>query len=144
MNTKKLVSTAKDLASVHPAFLLSELSTRLPEDIPLPELYRALSPHLLALDLTAEKTGGDYRIRRRTMSAPYTLSEQEKERIGSFFSKNRVPAALEKAIQRAEQRSTQVETGRPTGSSSKADAAIQKLRQDRRLSREELDRPVTI
>ena len=99
MNTKKLVSTAKDLASVHPAFLLSELSTRLPEDIPLPELYRALSPHLLALGLTAEKTGGDYRIRRRTKSAPYILSEQEKERIGSFFLKNRVPAALEQAIE---------------------------------------------
>jgi hypothetical protein len=99
MNTKKLVSTAKDLASVHPAFLLSELSTRLPEDIPLPELYRALSPHLLALGLTAEKTGGDYEIMRRTRSAPYTLSEQEKNRAGSFFLKNRVPAALEQAIE---------------------------------------------
>jgi hypothetical protein len=37
-----------------------------------------------------------------------------------------------------------VETGRATSSSSKADAAIKKLREDRRLSREELDRPVTI
>jgi len=99
MNTKKLVSSTKFLASVHPAFLLSELSTRLPEDIPLPELYRALSPHLGALDLTAEKIGGDYEIRRRTKATPYTLSEQEKKRIWSFFSQNRVPAALEQAIE---------------------------------------------
>ena len=69
---------------------------------------------------------------------------EARERGESMAQGKQVRAALEKAIQRAEQRSTQVETGRPTGSSSKADAAIQKLRQDRRLSREELDRPVTI
>jgi len=64
---------------------------------------------------------------------------------GKSMTKGRqVREALEKAIQRAEQRSTQVVTGRATSSSSKADAAIQKLREDRRLSREELDRPVTI
>lgn len=52
--------------------------------------------------------------------------------------------ALEKAIARAEEKSWRWQTGRAPDSSSKADAAIKKLREDRRLSREELDRPVTI
>ncbi len=57
---------------------------------------------------------------------------------------SKVRSALEKAIKLAEERSIQVETTGRLDSSSKADAAIQKLREDRRLSREELDRPVTI
>jgi hypothetical protein len=55
-----------------------------------------------------------------------------------------VRAALEKAIRRAEERSLQLETTGALDPTSKADAAIKKLREDRRLSREELDRPVTI
>lgn len=57
---------------------------------------------------------------------------------------NKVQAALEKAIKRAGERSNQVETTGTLDSSSKADAAIRKLRENRRLSREELDRPVTV
>ena len=57
---------------------------------------------------------------------------------------NKVQAALEKAIKRAERRSSKVQTTGTLDSSSKADAAIQKLRENRRLSREELDRPVTV
>ncbi len=56
----------------------------------------------------------------------------------------KVRSALEKAIKRADERFTQVETTGTLDSSSKADAAIKKLRENRRLSREELDRPVTI
>lgn len=57
---------------------------------------------------------------------------------------SKIRSALEKAIKRAEERSIQLETTGTPGSPSKADAAIQQLREDRRLSREELDRPVTI
>ena len=57
---------------------------------------------------------------------------------------SKVKSALEKAIKRAEKRCRQVGTTGRLDSSSKADAAIQKLRENRRLSREELDRPVTI
>ncbi len=67
-----------------------------------------------------------------------------RERREGMTRGNKVRSALEKAIQRAEERSTQVATTGTLDSSSKADAAIKKLRQDRRLSREELDRPVTI
>ena len=55
-----------------------------------------------------------------------------------------VRKVLEKAIQRAEERTVRADGARAPGSSSKADAAIQALREDRRVSREELDRPVTI
>lgn len=57
---------------------------------------------------------------------------------------SKMRSALEEAIKRAEQRSIQLETTGTLDPSSKADAAIQKLRQDRLLTREELDRPVTI
>lgn len=57
---------------------------------------------------------------------------------------SKIRSALEKAIKRAEERAIQLETTGTLDSSSKADAAIKKLREDRRLSREELDRPVTI
>jgi len=57
---------------------------------------------------------------------------------------SKLRSALEKAIKRAGERSIQVETTGTLDSSSKADAAIKKLREDRRLTREELDRPVTI
>lgn len=66
------------------------------------------------------------------------------ERTESMTQLSKVRAALEKAIKRAEERSSQVETAGTLDSSSKADAAIQKLRENRRLSREELDRSVTI
>ena len=66
------------------------------------------------------------------------------ERRAGMARGSKVRAALEKAIKRAEERSTQVETAGTLDSCSKADAAIQKLRENRRLSREELDRPVTI
>lgn len=54
----------------------------------------------------------------------------------------KVRSALKKAIKRAGEKCAQAETAGTFDSSSKADAAIQKLRQDRRLTREELDRPV--
>jgi len=67
-----------------------------------------------------------------------------RERRESMTQDSKVRSALEKAIKRAEERSIQLETTGTLDSSSKADAAIKKLREDRRLSREELDRPVTI
>jgi hypothetical protein len=66
------------------------------------------------------------------------------ERSEAMTRRDKLLSALEKAITRAEERFSQVETARPLDPSSKADAAIKKLREDRRLSREELDRPVTI
>lgn len=66
------------------------------------------------------------------------------ERRESMTHGNKVQAALKKAIRRAEERPIQVETAGTLDSCSKADAAIRKLRENRRLSREELDRPVTI
>jgi hypothetical protein len=66
------------------------------------------------------------------------------ERRERMTRRDKLLSALEKAITRAEEKSTQVGTARTLDSSSKADAAIQKLRENRRLSREELDRPVTI
>jgi len=69
---------------------------------------------------------------------------EARERGESMAQGKQVRAALEKAITRAEERSIQLETTGTLDSSSKADAAIKKLREDRCLSREELDRPVTI
>ncbi len=66
------------------------------------------------------------------------------QRRESMTHGSKVKAALEKAIRRAEERSRQVETTGTLDSCSKADAAIRKLRENRRLSREELDRPVTV
>lgn len=66
------------------------------------------------------------------------------ERRESMTQRSQVQAALEKAIRQAAQRSTQSEAVRAQGPTSKADAAIKKLREDQRLTREELDRPVTI
>lgn len=66
------------------------------------------------------------------------------ERNEAMTHGKKLRSALEKAIKRAEERSTQVETAHTFDSESQADAAIHKLREDRRLSREELDRPVTI
>ncbi len=69
---------------------------------------------------------------------------EARERRDPMTQSGKIRSALEQAIKRAEARSIQLETARTPGSSSKADAAIQQLREDRRLSREELDRPVTI
>jgi hypothetical protein len=55
---------------------------------------------------------------------------------------SRVRSALEKAIKRMEAWSVQFETTGTLDSSSKADAAIKKLRKDRRLSMGELNRPM--
>jgi hypothetical protein len=99
MDTQKLIAAAGNLASVKPAFLLSELSTALPHGIPLPELYRILLPHFGTLGLTATKTGGDYQIRVRTKLDHYVLSDPEKKRIDSFISARRVPPALEDAVE---------------------------------------------
>lgn len=99
METNKIIATAGTLASRKPEFLLSELRAALPHDIPLPEVYLALAPHLEALGLTATKTGSDYRIRVRTNQGPYVLSEQEKKRIDAFLSARRMPPALEHAVE---------------------------------------------
>jgi len=99
MNTREIVSTAKYLSSTKPSFLLSELCTYLPQDIPLHELYRTLSPHFGALDLTATKTGSDYEIRRKAKATPYTLNEQESVRVDSFLATRRIPEPLERAIE---------------------------------------------
>ena len=56
---------------------------------------------------------------------------------------DRIRLALGQAIDRAEERAIQVDTTGTLDSSSKAAVAIRKLRKDRRLSREELDRAVT-
>lgn len=80
--------------------------------------------------MSGSKGGGDKSVTR--------------ERRESMTQDSKVRSALEKAIKRAEERSIQLETTGTLDSSSKADAAIKKLREDRRLSREELDRPVTI
>jgi hypothetical protein len=99
MDTRRIVNAAKRLASQHDEFLLSEIAGQLREDIPVPDLYRAISPHLKALDVSAEKTDGDYRISRRTGPAPFVLSAQEKERSRLFFSRNRIPAIVEEAVE---------------------------------------------
>ena len=69
---------------------------------------------------------------------------EAREMRESMRQGSRVRSALENAIKRAEERSIQLETTGTLDESSKADAAIKKLREDRCLSREELDRPVTI
>ncbi len=99
MNTREIISAAKYLASIKPAFLLSELCSSLPDDVPPHEVCRALAPHLGALDLTATKTGGDYEIRRKIKTAPYILSGQEKDRIDSFLAARRIPPSLERAVE---------------------------------------------
>ena len=55
-----------------------------------------------------------------------------------------VRVALERAIKRAEEKSFRFVTTGELDPSSKADMAIKKLCQDQILSREELDRPITI
>ncbi len=80
--------------------------------------------------MTGSKGGGDKGVTR--------------ERREFMTQDSKIRSALEKAIARAEERSIQLETTGTLDSSSKADAAIKKLREDRCLSREELDRPVTI
>ena len=60
------------------------------------------------------------------------------------MQRDQVREALEKAIKRADQRSAQADASHMRESSSKADAAMRRLRENRRLSREELDRPATI
>jgi len=67
-----------------------------------------------------------------------------RERTELMTQGGRVREALQKAIRQADEKSACVEPARTSQSSGKADAAIQKLREDRRLTREELDRPVTI
>ena len=57
---------------------------------------------------------------------------------------SQIREALEKAIKQADEKSSQASTSHTVESSSKAEAAIRKLRQNERLSREELDRPMTI
>lgn len=59
-------------------------------------------------------------------------------------NRDRILAALEKAIDRAEERSIQLETTGRFNPLSKADMAIKKLREERILSLEELHRPTTI
>ena len=71
-------------------------------------------------------------------------AEKTRGRNEGMTTGSKVRMVLEKAIRRAEERSIQLETTGTLDSSSKADAAIKKLREDRCLSREELDRPVTI
>ena len=66
------------------------------------------------------------------------------ERRDGMAHGSKVRSALEKAIKRAGERSAQASTSGTVESSSKAEAAIRKLRQNERLSREELDTPVTI
>lgn len=56
----------------------------------------------------------------------------------------KVRRALEMAIKRADEKSSRVEHGGRLDASSKAEAAIHRLRKDRRLTRDELDRPMTI
>ena len=57
---------------------------------------------------------------------------------------DKVWVALDKAIKRAEERAVQFETTGKFDPKRKADMAIKNHRQDRILSREELDRPMTI
>jgi hypothetical protein len=99
MNTRELIAAVKNLASVKPAFLLSELPASLSHDIPVQKIHTALSPHLGGLGLTATKTDGDYEITRMAKTAPYILSEEERKRIDSFFAARRVPPALERAVE---------------------------------------------
>jgi SAM-dependent methyltransferase len=99
MNTREIVSTAKYLASTKPSFLLSELCTYLSKDIPLHKLYRTLSPHFGALDLTATKTGSDYKITRKAKTTPYVLNEREAVRVDSSLATHRIPEPLERAIE---------------------------------------------
>ena len=67
-----------------------------------------------------------------------------RERTELMTQGGKMRRALEEAIKQAEEKSARIESARTSDSPSKADAAIQKLREDRRLTREELDRPVTI
>jgi SAM-dependent methyltransferase len=99
MNTRKIVSTAKYLASIKPAFLLSELRTYLAGDVPLNELHRTLTPHLHRLGLAATEVNGDYRISQIEKQASYILNAHERKRIDAFFSDRHIPAALERAIE---------------------------------------------
>ena len=69
---------------------------------------------------------------------------ETRERTELMKQGGKVREALEKAIRQADEKSARIEPAQTSESSSKADAAIQKLRKDRRLTREELDRPVTI
>jgi len=99
MNPQKIVSSTKHLASTKSSFLLSELRNYLSLEIPLHELYRALTPHLGTLGLTATKTGSDYEITRIAKKTPYALNEQEKLRIDAFLATHRIPEQLERAIE---------------------------------------------
>lgn len=55
-----------------------------------------------------------------------------------------VRRALENAIRQAEEKSARIQSGWMPESPSRADAAIEKLRRDSRLTREELDRPTIV
>ena len=69
---------------------------------------------------------------------------ETRERTELMKQGGKVREALETAIRQADEKSARVESARTSESSSKADAAIRKLRKDRRLTRDELHRPMTI
>ena len=61
-----------------------------------------------------------------------------------IMQRTQIREALQKAIKRSAERSAQGGPSRTVDSPSNADAAIRKLRENQRLTREELDTPVTI
>ncbi len=99
MTDSELISTIRYVASMRPAFLLSEIANYLNEPLPVSRMYAALQPHLIHLSLSATEVGEDYEISRVIPGKPFTMNAGEESRIAAFFDESTLPPALESAIE---------------------------------------------
>jgi SAM-dependent methyltransferase len=99
MNENDLIRALKSVAETKPVFRLSEILPYPDEPVPVAELFAMLSPHLPALKLRAEQSGGDVIISRILPSQTYLLNPGESERLAKFFAMRSIPSLLQQGIE---------------------------------------------
>jgi SAM-dependent methyltransferase len=100
MVKNQLVSTIKYVASIKPAFFLSEIIPFLDEPVLVNELFSIISPELSDMGLMAKKSKGDFQIVRIPPSQPYFMNQEENERHEAFFTSRIIPEALAQGIEK--------------------------------------------
>ncbi|MEL4304565.1 small ribosomal subunit Rsm22 family protein [Methanococcoides sp. LMO-2] len=99
MAKNNILSTLKYVSRMKKEFMLSEIKDYIEEEMSTQDIYKVVSPFLFDLKINATPMDDDFRITPGLSRERMELSDEEKEKILSFFGSAVVPGQLQKIIE---------------------------------------------
>lgn len=99
MAKNNILSVLKYVSRMKKEFMLSEIKSYIEEEMSTPEIYEVVSSSLFDLKINATPLDGDFRMTRAIGKEKLELSDEEKEKIRSFFGSAVVPGQLQRIIE---------------------------------------------